>query len=234
MLRDILQQLSFGQRLVLYRLLIALAISGVIYYYFFVPKPGERALERAEKALQGAYSWKVEYTVSNPEQTYKIDFLMEVQCPSSERTTEHMSGAPGGVPQDWTHITMTVKGASYEYTNPATGWVRTAAGLTGPVVACQKVAHAEEYSMFPPYATWRRRGFVEKGELRDTGIGQCQDWKVVIPGGRNSPSHTSHVCIGQEDLLPRYVQDGGREFRYYDWNVPIQLQEPVLAGQLNR
>ncbi len=230
MIKDILQQLSFGHRLVLYRLVIALMISAVVYYYFYVPKPGERMFERAQKAMQSATSWKLEFTQSDPAQSYKVEYLVEVQCPSSARTTQHLSGAPGGVAQDWTHITLNLGGATYEYINPQKGWTRAASGFYDPAAICGRMAQGEETGLLPPLMKWRRQGFIDKKEVRDTGSGQCQDWKVVVPGGRNSPSHTYSVCLGVDDLLPRFREEGGVQYRYYDWNVPIEFTAPQIGS----
>jgi hypothetical protein len=75
---DFLKPLSFGQRLLLYRLVIALGISGVIYWAFFVPKRGDRAMHRAGIAVSKATSWKVQWTSTPIGGDFELDYLVEV------------------------------------------------------------------------------------------------------------------------------------------------------------
>ena len=230
MVRDVLQNLSFGQRMVIWRLLVALFLGGMIYYAFFFPSEGDRAMRRGAEALRHARSWKVETARDIPEIQGKLEVVQEVSCPSGSRTTRHQTQLVGGVPQDWTLISLTLGDASYSYSSASDTWKPDTTYGGGPRAMCQALARGEDTQSLPPLAAWAKHALISKGERRDTGAGSCQEWKVAIPHHNANPEKYS-VCLGEDDHLPRFVTERGIESRYYDWNLPIELQRPDLAAQ---
>ncbi len=225
MIRDILQNFSFGQRLVLYRLLIALFLAGLIYYAFFFPKEGDRALRRAAEAMRQAQSWKVESNQDLPQIQGHIHILQEVACPTNYRSTRQQSQIVDGVMREWTNVQMTAGQAYYEYSSATDKWVEYTAGDRSSKATCQALARGEEPSPLPPLSKWARTAFATKGGRRDIGAGYCREWNIAIPRHNADPERAS-VCIGEDDELPRYVTQYGHEVRIFDWNVPIDFQPP--------
>jgi hypothetical protein len=227
MLRDILQNLTFGHRLVLWRLLIALFLAGMIYYAFFFPKEGDRAMKRAAATMRKAQSWKIETTVELPQIQGRMHTLQEVQCPLNYRFTQEQSQVYNGEPREWKNINMVIGDTYYEYASVTDSWKSYAAGDRGSKAICEALARGEEPSPLPPLSKWARAAFASKGDRRDIGTGYCRIWKIDIPR-HNAEAEHAFVCIGEEDELPRYVTQYGHEIRVFDWNVPIDFQPPHL------
>jgi hypothetical protein len=232
MIRDILGNLSFGQRMVLYRLLIALFLAGMIYYAFFVPKEGDRAMRRAAKAMSHATSWKSEATRDIPQVEGKLQILEEVACPSNMRSTMHQSQRVEGAMREWTIVNLTVGETSYSYTSAADKWSLGGSTAGRTKFMCEALARGEDVPSMPPLSTWARKAFATKGDRRDIGTSYCREWKIAIPRHNMDPERAS-VCIGEDDELPRIVTQYDQETRYFDWNIPIDFQAPDL-GQPSR
>jgi hypothetical protein len=227
MIREILQQLTFGHRMVLYRLLIALFLAGMIYYAFFFPKEGDRALRRAAEAMRHAQSWKVESNQDLPQIQGRLHILQEVACPSNSRSTTQQSQLVDGVAREWTNVNMTIGPNSYAYTSAADKWTQSSSYGGGPKATCEAMSRGEPPPPLPPLSKWARTAFAAKGDRRDIGTGYCRDWKITIPRHNVDPERAS-VCIGEDDELPRYVTQYGHEVRIFDWNVPIDFQPPQI------
>jgi len=225
MIRDILWNWSFGQRLTIYRLLIALFLGGTIYYAFFFPKEGDRAMRRAAQAMRHAQTWKIESDQDLPEVQGHLHILREVACPSNYRYTRQQSQVVDGVAHEWTNVEMTIGSAYYEYTSAADKWTEYAAAGRGSKAICEALVRGEEPSPLPPLSKWARTAFATKGDRRDIGTGFCRVWRIDIPRHNMEAEHAS-VCIGEDDELPRYVTQYGHEIRIFDWNVPIDFQPP--------
>jgi len=224
-IREILGNLSWGQRMVLYRLLVALFLAGMIYYAFFFPKEGDRAMQRSAEALRHATSWKAESIQDLPQVGGKYQVLQEVACPSNSRITQHQTQLVDGQTREWTIVNMTVGGTSYSYTSATDKW--TLGGTGGGLPAmCQTLARGEEPESLP-LSKWSRKAFASKGDRRDVGTGYCREWNIAIPRHNMGPER-AYVCIGEDDNLPRIVSQYGVETRYFDWNVPIDFQAPQL------
>ena len=230
MIRDILGNLTFGHRMVLYRLLVALFLAGMIYYAFFFPKEGDRALKRAAMAMRNAQSWKVESDQQFPQVQGHLYLLQEVQCPSNYRSTQKQGQAINGVQQEWTNVNMTIGQDYFEYNSKADKWTRSVAGDRGARHLCEALARGDAQSPLPPLTTWARRAFATKGDRRDIGTGYCREWKIAIPRHNMEPERAT-VCIGEDDDLPRYVTQYDHEVRIFDWNVPLNLQPPQIESR---
>jgi hypothetical protein len=230
MIRDILGNLSFGQRMVLYRLLIALFVAGMIYYAFFFPKEGDRAMRRAAKAMSHATSWKVESIRDLPQIEGRLQILQEVGCPSNSRLTQHQTQTVNGEVREWTNVSLTIGPTAYSYNSATDKW--TLGGVGGPRYMCEALARGEDVPSLPPLSNWARKAFATKGELRDVGTVSCRMWNITIPRHNMDPERAS-VCIGENDELPRIVTQYDQETRYFDWNIPIDFQAPDL-GQPSR
>jgi hypothetical protein len=228
--REFLQQLTFGHRLVLYRLLIALFIAGMIYYAFYVPKEGDRAMLRAAEAMRQAKSWKVEYVRELPQVEGRMEVVEEVACPSNSRSTLHQTQRVEGTMREWTNVDLRIGNASYVYNSVAGRWTLNAPYGGGAQAICQAVARGDDTQSLPSLSAWARRALVSKGDRRDTGLGSCQEWKITIPRHNASPEKAS-VCLGEDDNLPRIVTQYGQETRYSDWNLPVEFRAPEITEQ---
>lgn len=226
-----LQQLNFGQRLILYRLVIALGLAGAIYWAFFIPKAGDRAMRRAGADLRKAASWKIQWTNTPIGGDFKLDFLVEISCPSRVRMTEHTIPDAGSRRVEATSVTMGIDGIVYVYNSNENFWRQRGSGQVDFGGECGALARGEDTALLPPFGKYERKGFMKKGEVREITGERCQEWSVVILRGRDSPTDNSTVCLGVDDDLPRSHAAGGMEFRYFDWNVPIQFTVPQLIGQ---
>jgi hypothetical protein len=230
-IRDILQNFSFGQRLVLYRLLIALFLAGMIYYAFFFPKEGDRAMRRAAKAMSQAKGWKWESIRDIPQVQGKLQTLEEVACPSNIRSTMHQSQRVEGTMREWTNVSLTIGAGNYSYNSVADKWTLGGSTAGRPKFMCEALAREEDVPSLPPLSNWARHAFATKGELRDVGTGSCRMWDITIPRHNANPEKAS-VCIGENDDLPRIVTQYEQEIRYFDWNVPIDMQAPNLTPKV--
>lgn len=225
MIRDILGNLSFGQRMVLYRLLVALFLAGMIYYAFFFPKEGDRAMRRAAKAMSRATSWKSESVRDIPQVEGKMQILEEVACPSNMRSTWHQTQRFEGEMREWTNVNLTIGESNFSYSSAADKWTLGGSTAGRPKFMCEALACGEDVPSLPPLPTWARKAFATKGELRNVGLGSCRMWNIAIPRHNMDPERAS-VCLGEDDELPRIVMQYGVETRYFDWNVPIDFQPP--------
>jgi hypothetical protein len=227
MLRDILSNWSFGQRMVIYRLLIALFLAGMIYYAFFFPKEGDRAMRRAAEAMKHAQNWKIESNQDLSQVQGHLHILQEVACPSNYRFTRQQSQIVDGVTHEWTNVEMTIGPSYYEYNSAADKWTEYSGAGRGPRAMCEALARGEEPSPLPPLSKWARNAFATKGDRRNIGTGYCREWKIAIPRHNADPERAS-VCIGEDDELPRFAMQYGHEDRFFDWNVPIDFQRPPV------
>ncbi|HUJ49857.1 MAG TPA: hypothetical protein VLW25_06645 [Bryobacteraceae bacterium] len=231
MIREVLQNLNFGHRMVLYRLLIALFLIGMIYYAFFFPKEGDRAIRRAADAMRKARSWKVESNTHLPQAEDVLYFLQEVECPSNSRSTRRQFQIVNGVQHESTNVNMTIGQDYYEYSSDGDKWSRFAAAGRGPRMQCEALARGDELLPLPPLSKWERTGLVSKGDRRDLGSSYCQEWKIAIPRHNMDPERAS-VCVGENDDLPRFFTRNNLEVRIFDWNVPLNLEAPPIAAPL--
>jgi hypothetical protein len=229
MIKDLLQQLTFGHRLVVWRLLIALMLGGMIYYAFFVPSEGDRAVRRAADAMRHARSWKAETARDVAEIQGRLETLAEVSCPASARVTTHQTQNLQGAPPEWTNISLTLGDSSYSYSSVADRWTSDVTYGGGPRAVCQRLARGEDVEQLPPLNQWAKHALISKGKRRDTGSGFCQEWKITIPHHNANPEKGS-VCLGEDDNLPRFAMQYGVESRYYDWNLPIAFERPEVAA----
>lgn len=218
-----LQQLNFGHRLTLYRLVIALGLAGMIYWAFYVPKSGDRAMRRAAAAVQKARSWKVQWTNSPLEADFKLEYLVEVSCPSSSRVIERTIPNEGSRRVEATNVFLAMDGQVYLHSDRENAWSLTAPGNIPYAGDCAALSRHEDTTLLPPFRRYERRGSTRKGEVREVGGERCREWEVVIFYNTNSPTENYKVCLGVDDDLPRSHTANGVEFRYFDWNVPIQF-----------
>jgi len=223
-----LQQLSFGQRLLLYRLVIALGMAGLIYWAFFIPKSGDRAMRRAGADLRKAASWKVQWTNTPIGGDFRLEYLVEISCPSRVRMTEHTIPDAGSRRVEETSVTMGIDGAVYVYNSRENGWRQKGPGQVEFGGECGALARREDTALLPPFGKYEHKGFMKKGEVRELTGEKCQEWSVVIFHNRDSPTDNYTVCLGVNDDLPRSHTANGMEFRFSDWNVPIEFTVPQL------
>ena len=229
MIREFLQQLPFGHRLPLYRLLIALFLGGMIYYAFFFPKEGDRAMRRGAEAMSRAKSWKSETIRELPDIGGRMEILEEVSCPGSSRITWHQTQQIAGSPPEWTMVTVAIGDSGYRYHSVSDKWVRDAP-TGGPQSIWQALARGEDTPSLPSLSEWSKHALISKGDRRETGAGSCQEWKIATRHG-NAVWDEARVCLDENDHLPRFVAQNGAVTRYFDWNAPIDIQAPELVQQ---
>lgn len=196
--------------------------------YLTLPDAGVRELKRAQEALRHATSWKVESRLANAGSA-PGDYLLEVSCPSSERTTRRIRAATLGSSQEFTLETVAIGNESYMRNSRANGWTRMDAAATGATTACADLQRLQDTPGLPPLQRWLSGSYViEKERLRETPEGKCRDWKILGPG---AVPYTEYVCLGVKDHLPRFQGAPGSpiELRFYDWNVPIEILPPPLV-----
>lgn len=211
----------------------SLATIGVFVFgtvlYLMLPDPGVREFQRAQEALRHVTSWKTEGHAASSD-SGALDYLNEVSCPSSERTTRRFHGRPN-LP-DMTFGTVIIGYDSYAYTSIAKGWSHSVVAGGAAAQQCVSLQRGQDASGLPPLNQWLRNStLIEKEDLRDTPEGKCREWKVLTAGGFSHYPESQYVCLGVKDHLP-WFQGAPRsagEIRFYDWNVPNEIVPPDLV-----
>lgn len=207
-------------------LAVALVFVLATFIYLLLPNSGVKEFTRAREALRHVTSWKMQ---SGSDST-SGEFLAEVSCPSSARTVHHIRPASSDS-RELILETIVIGNDGYSYNDWAKRWTHELRGGQGPADACARLARGEDAGSLPPLGRWLGGAFIlEKENLRETPIGRCREWKVHTPGGFSSSPDLDFVCVGVDDHLPRFHGYPGnpQEVRFYDWNVPVDIQPPDL------
>ena len=205
-------------------------VFGTIIY-LLLPNAGMKEFERAREALTHVRSWKVEGRVSGSDSATG-EYLVEVNCPLSRRTTQHIRPAAAGEPRELTFESIAIGNDSYIRTGWASRWTHTRSAGAAPTFVCAHLERAQDAIGMPPFRQWLTGAYaIEKENLRQTVDGRCREWKVVAPGGFSRPPEVDFVCLGVSDHLPRFRGAPGTvvEERFYDWNVPNDIVAPPLG-----
>lgn len=209
---------------------VAAVFLGGAFLYFAIPDPGVREFKRAREALRHVQSWKAQAQSVIPGSPDAAN-LDEVSCPSSRRFTQHFGGAVGGQHIEFTLVHVAVGNDRYFNDNRANTWDRDP--LSSSVANdCVLLAQGQDSKELPPLGAWLTGPeLIEKGSVRYTSDGKCREWKVVTPGGFSFSPETQFVCLGVNDHLPMFwgTPNAPGEIRYFDWNVPINIQLPDPA-----
>lgn len=212
---------------ILGRAAFAAVFLGGAFAYFLWPNPSVRELQRAQEALRHAKSWKMERNSTDAQ------YLDEMSCPSSERFIQHLQGSSAGRPFEFTFETVIIGNVRYSHTNQSKDWMRDWAGGAGPANTCAKLSRGQDGGQLPALGEWLSGSYsIEKQGLRETTDGKCREWKILIPGKFSGAPGVEFVCLGVKDHLPKFGGFPGsrEESRFYDWNVPIDLQAPDMAA----
>jgi hypothetical protein len=191
-----------------------------------------REFQRAQEALRQVTSWKVEGRLAASDSSAG-EYVVEVSCPSSERTTRHIrpSASQSGA-REFTLEEVAIGNDRYTRISWANRWTRLPSVGTAATVACAYLQRLQDAPGLPPLQRWLNGSYViEKENVRETSDGKCREWKVVTPGGFSSAANTDFVCLGVKDHLPKSQGAPGSwaEVRFYDWNVPNEIVAPALT-----
>jgi hypothetical protein len=125
-------------------------------------------------------------------------------------------------------VTLGIDGAVYLYNSRGKSWRQSAPGSAPYAGECAALARGEDASLLPPFHRFEKVAFMTKHEEREISGERRQERSVAILQGRNSPPESFTVCDVVDDYLPRSYPAYGLEFRYFDWNVPINFTVPQL------
>jgi hypothetical protein len=207
---------------------IVVFVAGTLLYVG-TPSSGVREFERAEQALHHVTSWKMKSNLAGTDGATG-DYLDEVDCPSAERTTQHIHWTAANA-RDIMLQTIFVGNDRYMYNDWAKSWSHEV--ISGGPVTCAVLASGEDAGGLPPLRKWATAAYIiDKENLRETSDGPCREWKVHIPGGFSAQPTSEFVCLGVKDHLPRFRGYPGTpsEVRFYDWNVPMDITAPIPDG----
>jgi hypothetical protein len=160
------------------------------------------------------------------------DYLDEVSCPSSERTVRHIRPASANA-RELTLEEIVIGIDHYAYNDWAKRWTHDLRGASGPSNICARLLLGQDSGQLPPLHRWLGGSYViEKENLRESSAGSCREWKVLSPAGFSHTPDADFVCLGVKDHLPWFRGAPGnlQEIRFYDWNVPIDIQPPTSAA----
>jgi hypothetical protein len=204
-------------------------VSGTIVY-LWLPNSGIQEFTRAQEALRHVTSWKMEGRILGSDSA-SGEFLTEVNC-SGEHTVQHIRPTSANS-RELILETVVIGNDHYSYNDWAKHWTQDLRGGTGPSDTCTRLSRGEDAGRLPPLGQWLGGSYViEKENLRETPGGSCREWKIVSPAGFSRSPDADFVCLGIKDHLPWLQGYPGnpQEIRFYDWNVPIDIQAPDLAS----
>lgn len=215
-----------------YRWLGHFTVAAVIligtFAFFLWPDPSIREFKDAQEALRHVRSWKSQ-SVSWASNSQNEEQLDEVACPSTERWTEHLRTNVTGQNVELIRqaIVIGTKHFSYSSYNGRRAWTSDSIYPIHPATLCAKMARGED-GLFAFHEWLTGMYFIERQGVRKTPGGNCREWKITKAGG--GPTATDYVCLGVKDHLPMFLH--GTPFtsqvRFFDWNVPIEIQPPNL------
>lgn len=197
------------------------------FVYLLWPDSGAREFRRAREALRHVQSVKIQVTDSGGG-----DYLDEISCPASGRQTQHVHWVANGQTIAWTLVTVTVHGDNYRYDDRSNRWSHDQVGSSRARGLCSRLSRGEDADPYFPFGKWLGgMYFIEKGALQKMPDGACREWKIKEPVAPGSMPAAYSVCLGVKTHLPMF--EGGpnapNDVRFYDWNVPIDVQLPAVA-----
>ena len=207
----------------------AVFVIGMLIYLLLPKNGGRNEFLRSQQALRNVRSWKMQAA-----DLAGGSYLDEVECPSSERTTQHLRVKAPGRATELTLETVNIGSEQYIYSDMSGNWTRSS-GHGNVAAACVEVSGGEDARLLPRFAEWLNGRYVmKKGKVRRTSDGDCREWSVTQLGGFSARPVVEVVCLGVKDHLPMFygTPDVSGEVHFYDWNVPIGIQAPADVASL--
>src|SRR5579872_798730 len=207
------------------------AIAMVFAVLLLLPSAGEKHFRRAQQALKGLQSWKVEVR-SRSIQFIEQRELHEVSCPDYERTSLWLR--MGGPAVQF----MTIADQHYIYNDRANNWQQLDHNAVLPMLGsgsrsiCERIARGEDTEPFPPFGKWLQSSNIQidKVAMMHTRDGDCQEWKIEQRTAKypRGVVIVDYVCLNILDDMPlsRKSVSTQKDIRYFDINVPVEMAKP--------
>ena len=211
-----------GLRFVIARLVMAVVLVGGLIWWL-MPGRGEEEFVDAQNALRKVRSWRVQATFESPDQSHRM--LIEFACPSQDHTRRDVTFKDGHSPF---HLETTHIGLEGFERMPNGQWKRRNGEFGPGYTVCRALLQGQDMEPMPPLLLFLKRGVIRKGERTTVGGAPCREWKVQVMVGPGQ-LETESICLGVEDHLPRRRIAKDREYIYYDWNSPVEIEAPALS-----
>ena len=220
-------------RLVLIKFVLGIVFIVVLVWWTFTPSAGEREFRLSQEALKHVTSWREEV----PPGSYYQE-QMEVSCANQSAHLIRQSHPPAnGI----TVIDEEARIGPAEYSRHSVRYEQAPAndstsewqrgGYALATIPCgDRATHQTAYS-FPDYEHLIPTAVITRGDKDYIHGAVCRNWKaqVVRGGNRYTGADNAEVCIGVDDHLPYRVRRGNVTYTFYDWNVPISIEEPTVV-----
>ncbi|MBV9435066.1 MAG: hypothetical protein JOZ44_03385 [Acidobacteria bacterium] len=224
----------YYSRSILIRFVLGIVFIAMLVWWTFAPSSGQLEFRRTQEALKHVSSWREEVP---PGSNYQEE--MEVSCDtqSAHLVRQARPANANGVSildEDTRVGTTAYSRHSIRFEqDPAkdadSDWQRGSYTLSGN--PCYALAHGSAVYSIPDFERLIRKAVITK-QSKDYVHGRvCRSWKtqVVAPYTGRYPEQYE-ICIGVDDHLPyRFRRDDGLTFLYYDWNVPVSIEEPTVV-----
>jgi hypothetical protein len=206
---------------------VATVIIGLAVWSLW-PDPAEKEFARAALALASVRSFRYDYADLGPVRPNRE--LHEIVCPSRQRLTILSGGGTHG-----TFEYIHVEGRSFHRTPQSGGWWEYADD-TGPSVGldprvlCERLTSGKEGNPFPPYSFLLKRGFPERGDIKQVeGGGECREWRVQVPP-IGTQDYSESFCLDTKTHLPLYRLTGSGHYSFSAFNEPLSIEAPRVTG----
>ena len=220
-------------RLILIKFVMGIVFIAVLVWWTFTPSSGEREFRRSQEALKHVTSWREEVP---PGSSYQEQ--MEVSCAAQSAHLIRQSHPPSNdinVIDEETRVgtsTYSRHSVRYEQTpsNDSTSdWQR--GGYSLATLPCGALARREAAYPFPDYERLIHSAVITRGEKEYIHGAVCRNWKakVVRGGNQYTGADNREICIGVDDHFPYAMRNGSFTYIFYDWNVPVSIEEPTVV-----
>ncbi len=191
------------------------------------PEPAEKEFARAAEALKAVKSFRYEYAdlgVARPNRETR-----EIVCPARQRITIASASGDYGM-FDYIHV----EGRNFHTNKQTGGWNEYVGeqplhlGLD-PRILCDKIASGQDTGPFPLYHTLLKRGFPERGAIKQVEGGECREWKVQVPR-MSTQDDSESFCLDTKTYLPVYRLTVSGRYSFSAFNEPLTIEVPRVTG----
>jgi hypothetical protein len=180
----------------------------------FVPA-GE--LDRILYAVGGARSWHVATTGMMRGQPFQND--EDVVCPFQTHTITRAQSASG----DGALLSEMIETVDHVYAREGTG--KWSAEPKAPTDKCRQGPMAGPSPLISTLAGLKGAALV-RGETLQMNGNSCRMWSFR---SSNSGLLMATLCVDDATQLPYQVKMGTLDARYFNWNMPIEIDAPADA-----